>query len=73
MPCNTLLWGVQQLSLYPAETKAFRCRPRCQTLSPEMTDRVLVQDLILHSPLAKALSAARWSTADLKAKYPIPQ
>ncbi len=39
----------------------------------EGPDHVVVQDLILHSPLAKALSAARWSIADLKAKYPIPQ
>ncbi len=38
----------------------------------EGPDHVVVQNLILHSPLAKALSAARWSTADLKAKYPIP-
>ncbi len=36
----------------------------------EGSDYVVVQDLILHSPLAKALSAARWSIADLKAKYP---
>ena len=39
----------------------------------EGSDYVVVQDLILHSPLAKALSAARWSIADLKAKYPTPQ
>ncbi len=39
----------------------------------EGPDHVVVQDLILHSPLAKALSAARWSIADLKAKYPIAQ
>ncbi len=39
----------------------------------EGPDNVVVQDLILHSPLAKALSAARWSIADLKAKYPVPQ
>lgn len=39
----------------------------------EGPDQVVVQDLILHSPLAKALSAARWSVADLQAKYPVPQ
>ena len=31
---------------------------------------VVVQDLILHSPLAKRLSAARWEVEKLKAKYP---
>ncbi len=39
----------------------------------EGLDHVVVQDLILHSQLAKALSAARWSVADLQAKYPVPQ
>lgn len=34
---------------------------------------VVVQDLILHSPLAKRLSAARWSVEKLKAKYPAVQ
>jgi hypothetical protein len=39
----------------------------------EGPDHVVVQDLILHSPLAKALSAARWEVAKLTAKYPIAQ
>ena len=39
----------------------------------EGPDYVVVQDLILHSPLAKALSAARWEVAKLTAKYPITQ
>ncbi len=33
-------------------------------------DHVVVQDLVLHSPLARALSAARWDVDKLKAKYP---
>ena len=36
----------------------------------EEPGHAVVQDLILHSPLAKALSAARWSVEKLKAKYP---
>ena len=36
----------------------------------EVSDYAIVQDLILHSPLANKLSAARWSVDDLKAKYP---
>ncbi len=39
----------------------------------EGPDYAVVQDLILHSPLAKRLSAARWSVEDLKAKYPAAQ
>jgi hypothetical protein len=39
----------------------------------EGPDYVVVQDLILHSPLAKRLSAARWSIEELKAKYPAAQ
>lgn len=39
----------------------------------EGPDYVVVQDLILHSPLAKRLSAARWSVEELKAKYPAAQ
>jgi hypothetical protein len=36
----------------------------------EGSDYAILQDLILHNPLAKKLSAARWSVDDLKAKYP---
>jgi hypothetical protein len=36
----------------------------------EGSDYAIVQDLILHIPLAKKLSAARWSVDDLKAIYP---
>lgn len=39
----------------------------------EGPDYAVVQDLILHSPLAKALSAARWEVTKLKAKYPPSQ
>ena len=39
----------------------------------EGPDYAVVQDLILHSPLAKRLSAARWRVEDLKAKYPAAQ
>lgn len=39
----------------------------------EGPDYAVVQDLILHSPLAKRLSAARWSVEDLRAKYPTAQ
>ena len=36
----------------------------------EGPDYVVVQDLILHDPLAHALSAARWEVERLEAKYP---
>lgn len=39
----------------------------------EGSEHAIVQDLILHSPLAKNLSAARWSVDDLKANYPAAQ
>lgn len=39
----------------------------------EGPDYAVVQDLILHSPLAKRLSAARWSVEKLKTKYPVAQ
>ena len=39
----------------------------------EGSDYAILQDLILHNPLAKKLSAARWSVDDLKAKYPAAQ
>ena len=39
----------------------------------EGPDHAVVQDLVLHNPLARALSAARWLVEDLKAKYPIAQ
>jgi hypothetical protein len=39
----------------------------------EGPDYAVIQDLILHSPLATALSAARWEVTKLKAKYPVAQ
>ncbi len=39
----------------------------------EGPDYAVVQDLILHSPLAKRLSAARWSVETLEAKFPAAQ
>ncbi len=39
----------------------------------EGPDYAVVQDLILHSPLTKRLSAARWLVENLKAKYPVAQ
>ncbi len=46
MPCNTMLWGVQQISLYPAETRVIKCRQWCPVLFPEIPSPVSLYHLL---------------------------